>query len=148
MLRGEGDFELNRPRYPGTSVLLTRENFDCGSLHKHLPPAPEQYGIPVLVGSSFAHIFLNNCVKSGLLPTIRPGDVICSLVDDVGATEHYRLTIDPQALGRRDAVRRDHRVRDRFLPAAAVCWMDATTSARRCSGDIAAFEWAHGSRFP
>ncbi|BAL24869.1 3-isopropylmalate dehydratase small subunit [Azoarcus sp. KH32C] len=88
------DFELNRPRYEGASILLTRENFGCGSSREHAPWALEQYGIRALVGTSFADIFFNNCFKNGLLPITLPSDVIDRLFDEVAATEGYRLTVD------------------------------------------------------
>ncbi|MCK9988593.1 MAG: 3-isopropylmalate/(R)-2-methylmalate dehydratase small subunit [Azoarcus sp.] len=88
------DFELNRPRYAGASILLTRENFGCGSSREHAPWALEQYGIRALVGPSFADIFFNNCFKNGLLPITLPADVIDRLFAETAATEGYRLAID------------------------------------------------------
>ena len=88
------DFELNQPRYEGASILLTRENFGCGSSREHAPWALEQYGIGALVGPSFADIFFNNCFKNGLLPITLPAEVIDRLFDEVAATEGYCLTID------------------------------------------------------
>jgi len=90
----DSEFELNRTRYDGASILLTRENFGCGSSREHAPWALEQYGIRVLVGSSFADIFFNNCFKNGLLPITLPTEVIDRLFDEAAATKGYRLTID------------------------------------------------------
>ncbi|HJV24590.1 MAG TPA: 3-isopropylmalate dehydratase small subunit [Aromatoleum sp.] len=92
--RPNPDFELNQPRYQGASILLTRDNFGCGSSREHAPWALEQYGIRALVGPSFADIFFNNCFKNGLLPITLPAGVIDRLFDEVAVTEGYRLTID------------------------------------------------------
>jgi 3-isopropylmalate/(R)-2-methylmalate dehydratase small subunit len=61
-------FILNDPRYKGRQVLLTRDNFGCGSSREHAVWALYDYGIRVVIASSFADIFYNNCFKRGLLP--------------------------------------------------------------------------------
>src|SRR5574337_2033583 len=64
------NFFLNQARYQGATILLTRDNFGCGSSREHAPWALEQYGIRALVGPSFADIFFNNCFKNGVLPIV------------------------------------------------------------------------------
>ena len=64
------DFVLNQPRYQGASILLTRENFGCGSSREHAPWALDQHGFRAIIAPSFADIFFNNCFKSGLLPVV------------------------------------------------------------------------------
>lgn len=88
------DFVLNQPRYQGASVLLTRENFGCGSSREHAPWALEDYGFKVVIASSFADIFFNNCFKNGMLPIVLPADVIDSLFNEVENTDGYQLNID------------------------------------------------------
>lgn len=62
------DFVLNFPQYEGASVLLTRENFGCGSSREHAPWALKQYGFQVIVASTFADIFYNNCINNQIVP--------------------------------------------------------------------------------
>jgi 3-isopropylmalate/(R)-2-methylmalate dehydratase small subunit len=62
------DFILNEPKYKERQVLLTRDNFGCGSSREHAVWALYDYGIRVVIASSFADIFYNNCFKKGLLP--------------------------------------------------------------------------------
>ena len=88
------DFVLNQPRYAGASILLTGENFGCGSSREHAPWALDQYGFRALIGPSFADIFFNNCFKNGLLPIVLPERGVAALFDDVAAFPGYRLTID------------------------------------------------------
>jgi 3-isopropylmalate/(R)-2-methylmalate dehydratase small subunit len=64
------DFVLNDPRYKGASILLTRENFGCGSSREHAPWALADYGFKVIIAPSFADIFFNNCFKNGILPIV------------------------------------------------------------------------------
>lgn len=62
------EFVLNEGRYQGASVLLSRDNFGCGSSREHAPWALKQYGFEVIVASSFADIFFNNCINNQMLP--------------------------------------------------------------------------------
>jgi len=61
-------FILNQPIYQGASILLTRENFGCGSSREHAPWALQEYGFKVIIGTSFADIFYQNCINIGVLP--------------------------------------------------------------------------------
>lgn len=88
------DFVLNQPRYAGSQILLTRENFGCGSSREHAPWALEDFGIRALIGPSFADIFFNNCFKNGLLPICLPADEVDELFRQCGASEGYRLKVD------------------------------------------------------
>jgi 3-isopropylmalate/(R)-2-methylmalate dehydratase small subunit len=62
------EFVLNEPKYNERQILLTRDNFGCGSSREHAVWALYDYGIRVVIASSFADIFYNNCFKKGLLP--------------------------------------------------------------------------------
>jgi 3-isopropylmalate/(R)-2-methylmalate dehydratase small subunit len=88
------EFVLNQPRYRGAQILLTRENFGCGSSREHAPWALLDYGFRALVGPSFADIFRNNCYKNGVLPlTLAPAEIE-QLFREVTATPGYCLQID------------------------------------------------------
>ena len=88
------DFVLNQPRYKGAQVLLTRDNFGCGSSREHAPWALDQYGFRAIIAPSYADIFFNNCFKNGLLPIVLPEAAVSRLFDAVAAFPGYRLTID------------------------------------------------------
>ncbi len=62
------EFVLNFPQYKGASVLLTRENFGCGSSREHAPWALKQYGFQVVIAPTFADIFYNNCINNQIVP--------------------------------------------------------------------------------
>jgi 3-isopropylmalate/(R)-2-methylmalate dehydratase small subunit len=87
-------FILNQPRYQGASILLTRENFGCGSSREHAPWALEDFGFKALIGPSFADIFFNNCFKNGLLPIVLPASEMEALFVQAFATPGYALAID------------------------------------------------------
>ena len=64
------DFVLNKPAYRKTQILVTGENFGCGSSREHAPWALLDFGIRCVISTSFADIFYNNCFKNGILPVI------------------------------------------------------------------------------
>ena len=88
------DFVLNQPRYQGAQILLARENFGCGSSREHAPWALEDYGFRVIIATSFADIFFNNCFKNGLLPIRLDADKVDALFKAVEANVGYKLRID------------------------------------------------------
>lgn len=88
------DFELNKPRYEGASILLTRNNFGSGSSREHAPWALLDYGFRVVLAPSFADIFFNNCFKNGILPIVLPAENIEELFQRVNKTPGYKLSID------------------------------------------------------
>jgi len=88
------EFPLNFPRYKGATILLSRENFGCGSSREHAPWALDDYGFRSVIAPSFADIFFNNCFKNGLLPIMLSDDIVDKLFKEMYATEGYQLTID------------------------------------------------------
>jgi 3-isopropylmalate/(R)-2-methylmalate dehydratase small subunit len=88
------DFELNKARYKGASILLARANFGCGSSREHAPWAILDYGFRVVIAPSFADIFYNNCFKNGILPVTLPDDQVEELFRRTAKHEGYRLTVD------------------------------------------------------
>ena len=73
------DFILNKETYANSSVLLTRENFGCGSSREHAVWALRDFGIKAVIASSFGDIFYNNCFKNGVLPIVLNKDQIQDL---------------------------------------------------------------------
>lgn len=62
------DFSLNDPKYDEATILLTGENFGCGSSREHAPWSILDYGFRVIIAPSFADIFYNNSLKNGIVP--------------------------------------------------------------------------------
>ena len=61
------DFILNHDLYKSCNILITRENFGCGSSREHAVWALTDYGFTTIIAPSFADIFKNNSYKNGLL---------------------------------------------------------------------------------
>ena len=91
------DFELNKPRYQGASILISRANFGCGSSREHAPWAILDYGFKVVIAPSFADIFYNNCFKNGILPVTLSEEQVDELFRRTAEHEGYKLTVDLEA---------------------------------------------------
>ncbi|HKJ03968.1 MAG TPA: 3-isopropylmalate dehydratase small subunit [Geopsychrobacteraceae bacterium] len=88
------EFVLNQERYQGGEILLTRENFGCGSSREHAPWALLDAGFRALIAPSFADIFYNNCFKNGILPVVLSAEQVSGLFAEVESSPGYRLQID------------------------------------------------------
>ena len=88
------DFVLNRPAYRKARILVTGENFGCGSSREHAPWALLDFGIRCVIAPSFADIFYNNCFKNGILPIALPKERIAKLFEDAERGANAILTID------------------------------------------------------
>jgi len=100
---GEGrekpDFVLNRAAYTGAQVLITGENFGCGSSREHAPWALLDWGIRCVVASSFADIFYNNCFQNGLLPAIVSEDDARALSGEaLGGNHVFSVDLETQTI--------------------------------------------------
>lgn len=90
------DFVLNTPQYQGASVLLTRENFGCGSSREHAPWALDDYGFKVVIGTSFADIFYGNCINNQLLPVQLTSSQMDQLFELVENDPSAQITVNLQ----------------------------------------------------
>jgi 3-isopropylmalate dehydratase small subunit len=90
-------FSLNQPRYRGAQILLTGENFGCGSSREHAVWALEGFGVRAIIAPSFADIFRDNCLRNGLLPITLPAGLVRQLFCDVQATPGFTLRVDLSA---------------------------------------------------
>ncbi|BCA55196.1 3-isopropylmalate isomerase subunit [Nitrospira sp. KM1] len=87
-------FFLNQPRYAGAAILLTRDNFGCGSSREHAPWALLDQGFRCIIAPSFADIFYNNCLQNGILPVTLQAEEVQDLMRDVIATPGAQATVD------------------------------------------------------
>jgi 3-isopropylmalate/(R)-2-methylmalate dehydratase small subunit len=88
------DFVLNKPAYGKAKILVTGENFGCGSSREHAPWALLDFGIRCVISTSFADIFYNNCFKNGILPIAVTPEQLEKLFDDAERGANATLTID------------------------------------------------------
>ena len=90
----KADFVLNKPEYRGASILITGENFGCGSSREHAPWAILDMGIRCVISESFADIFFNNSFKNGILPIRLPKDQIELLMKEAEENPGTPIEVD------------------------------------------------------
>jgi len=80
-LRAERDNIFEDPRYAGAPILIAGHNFGCGSSREHAVWAIRDFGIEVVIASSFSDIFASNAFKNGLVAIALPQDAIERLLE-------------------------------------------------------------------
>ena len=88
------DFVLNTDPYRKSSIIVSGDNFGCGSSREHAPWALLDFGIRVVISTSFADIFYNNCFKNGILPIVVSADERDALMADAADKENPELDVD------------------------------------------------------
>jgi 3-isopropylmalate/(R)-2-methylmalate dehydratase small subunit len=83
----KSDFILNDPKYDGSKILVTGDNFGCGSSREHAVWALDDYGFSVIISSSFADIFFSNCFKNGILPISLESKIVETLLQETSPIE-------------------------------------------------------------
>src|SRR4051812_33647395 len=135
------DFVLHKPPYHQAKILITGENFGCGSSREHAPWALLDFGISCIIAPSFADIFYNNCFKNGLLPIALPQETIDQLMDDANKGANAVLTIDleSQTITRPDG-EKVHFDIDPFRKHCLVNGLDDIGLTEQKGAEIAAYE--------
>jgi 3-isopropylmalate/(R)-2-methylmalate dehydratase small subunit len=88
------EFELNKPAFKGARILVTGDNFGCGSSREHAPWAIADYGFNTIISTSFADIFYNNCFKNSILPLVVDAAKLQALMDEITADEGVQFVVD------------------------------------------------------
>ena len=87
-------FVLNKPAYRNAEIIVAGDNFGCGSSREHAPWALKDFGIKVIISTSFADIFYNNCFKNGILPIRLSPEEVAIVMADAEKGENARITVD------------------------------------------------------
>ena len=88
------DFVLNKEPYRHAEILVTHENFGCGSSREHAPWALLDFGIRCVIAPDFADIFHSNAFKNGILPVRLPRAACDALMEDAKLGGNARITVD------------------------------------------------------
>lgn len=90
----KSDFPLNNEQHQGAEILITGENFGCGSSREHAPWAILDMGFRCIIAPSFADIFFNNSFKNGILPIALPQDQVDQLMACAQDEPDAQINID------------------------------------------------------
>ena len=88
------EFVLNKDAYRSATIIVAGDNFGCGSSREHAPWALKDFGIRVIISTSFADIFYNNSFKNGMLPIKVDEVTLGKLMDDAERGQNAQITVD------------------------------------------------------
>ncbi|MGE0769228.1 MAG: 3-isopropylmalate dehydratase small subunit [Hyphomicrobiaceae bacterium] len=92
--REKADFVLNKGPYRGATILVSGQNFGCGSSREHAPWALLDFGIRCVIAPSYADIFFNNTFKNGILPVVLPEARVNELLRFLLELPGAEITVD------------------------------------------------------
>jgi len=138
------DCPLNQARYQGAGVLVSLENFGCGSSREHAAWALMDYGFKAVIAPSFSDIFKNNSLKNGLLLVELPPETAAGLIRMIEETPGFELNLDLRdqtvtgTAGFSAGFEIDHYARELLLNG----WDDISLTLRK-EDRLAAYEAGH-----
>ena len=143
------DFVLNQDKYKNTNILVAGDNFGCGSSREHAPWALLDFGIKVIISTSFADIFFNNCFKNGILPIILPKKERDLLMDDAlkGSNSVLTINLENQEITRPDGSIIIFDV-DKFKKKCLLDGLDDIELTMKKFEKIKSFENSYFQKFP
>ena len=92
------DFVLNQAPYRNAQILVTGDNFGCGSSREHAPWALVGFGITAIIAPSYADIFYNNCFKNGVLPIVLPETQVAEILKHIPQNPNMAIILDAQTI--------------------------------------------------
>ena len=142
------DFVLYQSCYKDATILLTRENFGCGSSREHAPWAILDYGIRTILAPSFADIFYGNCFKNGILPILISDELTQIFFDKSQNKKVLRLEIDLENQKIIDGINEYHFEIDEFKKHCLLEGLDDIGMTLQNAKDIELFETNYKQKFP
>ena len=143
------DFVLNKPAYRSAEILVAGDNFGCGSSREHAPWALKDFGIKVVISTSYADIFFNNCFKNGILPVVLTKEAVDVLMEDAERGENARISVDleNQTVSSTDGTHFSFEV-DAFKKECLLNGLDDIGLTLQKESSIDRFEAAHAAKAP
>jgi len=141
------EFVLNQEPYRNSCILVTGDNFGCGSSREHAPWAINDFGIRCVVSTSFADIFYNNCFKNGMLPIKLERAEVEALMADCDAQKQIEIDLVNQVVVREGGEKIAFDV-DAFRKHCLVNGLDDIGLTLQKDETISAFEHTRTVNFP
>ncbi len=141
------DFVLHRAPYTHAEILVSYENFGCGSSREHAPWALADFGITCVIAPSYADIFYNNCFKNGILPITLPRDQVEALMQHASSSNN-QISVD---LPNQTVKAGNHQYRfelDAFRKHCLINGLDDIGLTLEKAGNIDAFEKSQRASAP
>ncbi|MGX6971009.1 3-isopropylmalate dehydratase small subunit [Vagococcus bubulae] len=135
------DFILNNDTYKNATILLTGDNFGCGSSREHAVWALDDYGFRVIIAGGYSDIFYMNSINNGLLPIVLPKEER-EKIAKVKASDTIKIELDNQLIKVGDESIHfdiDKKWRDKLISG-----LDEIDETMAYKDQILAYEKAHG----
>ena len=143
------EFILNREPFNRSVILLTGDNFGCGSSREHAVWALQEWGIKAVIGSTFGSIFYGNCIRNGLLPIGLSPDDLQKIIDFVEKDpESNQILIDLETLSINFGSSEIHFEFDKKYQASLLEGLDEIQQTLKLNDEISSFEEKHLERNP
>ena len=143
------EFNLNREPFNRSVILLTGDNFGCGSSREHAVWALQEWGIKAVIGSTFGSIFYGNCIRNGLLPIQLSTDDLQKLIDFVEKDpESNQILIDLETLSINFGSSEINFEFDKKYQASLLEGLDEIQQTLKLSDEISSFEEKHLKQNP
>ena len=143
------EFILNREPFNRSAILLTGDNFGCGSSREHAVWALQEWGIKAVIGSTFGSIFYGNCIRNGLLPIKLSTDDLQKLIDFVEKDpESNQILIDLETLSINFGSSEINFEFDKKYQASLLEGLDEIQQTLKLSDEISSFEEKHLKQNP
>ena len=135
------DFVLNKSQYRNAKILVAGDNFGCGSSREHAPLALLDYGIKVVISTSFADIFYNNCFKNGMLPIVLDEKEVTLLMEETERGSNATLSVDleSQEVTTSDGNKINFKI-DKFLKHCLLNGLDDIALTLEKNSEIGSYE--------
>ena len=135
------DFVLNKSQYRNAKILVAGDNFGCGSSREHAPWALLDYGIKVVISTSFADIFYNNCFKNGMLPIVLDEKEVTLLMEETERGSNATLSVDleSQEITTSDGNKINFKI-DKFLKHCLLNGLDDIALTLEKNSEIGSYE--------
>ena len=143
------EFILNREPFNRSAILLTGDNFGCGSSREHAVWALQEWGIKAVIGSTFGSIFYGNCIRNGLLPIQLSTDDLQKLIDFVEKDpESNQILIDLETLSINFGSSEINFEFDKKYQASLLEGLDEIQQTLKLNDEISSFEEKHLKQNP
>jgi 3-isopropylmalate/(R)-2-methylmalate dehydratase small subunit len=141
------DFILNHSPYDKAKILIADKNFGCGSSREHAAWSLLDFGIRVVISSSFADIFYNNCFKNGILPIVLEPEKIKELVELSKQNKSIEIDLEDQKIHKGDNKPFDFEI-DPFRKECLIHGLDDIGLTLKKTKKIESFIDHHKSKTP
>lgn len=143
------EFILNREPFNRSVILITGDNFGCGSSREHAVWALQEWGIKAVIGSTFGSIFYGNCIRNGLLPIQLSPDDLQKLIDFVEKDpESNQILIDLETLSINFGSSEINFEFDKKYQASLLEGLDEIQQTLKLNDEISSFEEKHLKQNP